>query len=166
MSTAMYGTKRPFRKLAIIGLGTSFALFVVVVALWAQKPKTRSDGWYVLTTFDLPQAGRLEIIANGDPETSWRAVSWDWLVESESADGGFLGVIETEVPVRRLSPRVIGVDEQTLAVYDENTGVLWGVFRVDSPGPRLLKRSEANSEEMPSKVGKLLGRGPLLWIPT
>lgn len=152
------------RLIGVALLVCAFVLPVVLVYL-RSYPSQRQDGWYCLLNSELPDRSQLAVIANGDPETWNRSVSWEWLRDGIRADSGFMGVVETKIPLRHLSPKLLPLSDQTFFVYDSHTSLLWGVFRIEVNRPRLLERSEVESENLLPQIAKLLNRDEVEWIP-
>lgn len=135
-----------------------------VVALWLKMPAVRPDGWYLLSTAAVSGVDQIAVIANRDVDSPRRAVAWEWHRNGECVDSGFLGVIEVEYPVARLSPQAVRLDDQLWIVYDAPSSTIWGAFRVDENRLHFLDELEADSEGILSKARATLGREQLQWL--
>lgn len=148
------------------------ALVVVIACVmactfaWVRTwPRQRSDGWYCLVSTELTDRSQITIIADGDIETWNRVISWEWIRDGKRSDSGYLGVVESKIPLRRLAPMLITLTNHTWGIYDSRTGCLWGVFRIEADRPRLMRRSEVESEGLLKEVAASLGRSEIQWIP-
>lgn len=156
-----------FHKRSLYILAGAIMLVVLcgIYVLWPRTQYLRKDGWYVLSTLELPGLGQVVIVADTDIETWNRVLAWEWQRDGKCIDKGYLGGVEASYPIGHLSPMATMLTEQHWVVYDTRSSTLWGVFVVEENRVRLLQRSEADSSDIPGKIREMLGREDIQWIP-